>query len=183
MPNDKSTHAVSPESVAAVNQLVPMDVSGRMCLDDGKPKTLSVMILDRSGSMAKYGDTPQKCVNDHLAAIKNPPDGREQFVTVITFADDAKIEIPVSPAATAAVRSASATVYFTVTETESCAHRSWAPDAGDQSAINTDDTVVGSGDGVGGVGVGGPGAAGLSFQISGSSEILPWPALKSVLEK
>jgi len=101
MANDKSTHDVSPESVAAVNQLVPMDVSGRMCLDDGKPKTLSVMIIDRSGSMQKYGGTPQKCVNDHLAAIKNPPDGREQFVTVITFADDAKIEIPVSPAATA----------------------------------------------------------------------------------
>ena len=100
MANGKSTHDVSPESVAAVNQLVPMDVSGQMCLDDGKPKTLSVMIRDRSGSMAKYGDTPQKCVNDHLTAIKNPPDGREQFVTVITFADNAKIEIPVSPAAT-----------------------------------------------------------------------------------
>lgn len=78
--------------------LVPAATLQQMYLADDKPKTLSILILDRSGSMLKYGDAPRACVNEHLEKIKNPPDGREQYCTVITFCDDATIEIPVTRA-------------------------------------------------------------------------------------
>ncbi|MFA4846472.1 MAG: vWA domain-containing protein [Patescibacteria group bacterium] len=97
MANDKSTHGVSPESVSAINQLVPMDVTNQLCGNDN-PKTLSVLILDASMSMIRFGDAPRQCVANHLAAIKKSPDGREQFCAVITFNKHATLVVPLARA-------------------------------------------------------------------------------------
>jgi len=65
-----------------------------MTMTDDEPKTLSIMILDASISMAVHGDVPQRCVNDHIETLKNPPDGRKQYCTVIVFGEDYRALIP-----------------------------------------------------------------------------------------
>jgi len=60
--------------------------------------TLSVMILDRSGSMAKFGKAPIQAVNSHLAGIKDAPPGSQQFCSVVSFADHMRVEIPLGHA-------------------------------------------------------------------------------------
>lgn len=64
----------------------------------GEERTLSIIILDASPSMQKHGLVPQECVNEHFKAIRNPPDGRKQYCTVITFHDAAFVNIPLTPA-------------------------------------------------------------------------------------
>ncbi|MFA4846473.1 MAG: hypothetical protein WC654_08045 [Patescibacteria group bacterium] len=66
---------------------------------DDEPKTFSIMILDASGSMRSYGDVPQKCINEYLESLKNPPDGRKQYCTVVVFNDDYQAIIKPSLAA------------------------------------------------------------------------------------
>lgn len=94
MKDNRSSHGLSPASEEAVNQLMPPDVTQQLGTQNDKPKTLSVLILDASMSMVRFGDTPRKCVADHLIAIKKSPDGREQFCAVITFNNRATIVIP-----------------------------------------------------------------------------------------
>lgn len=59
----------------------------------GKPATITVMIIDRSGSMSGYEEPVLTAVNNHLQAIKNPPDGREQYCMIITFSDSYRIDV------------------------------------------------------------------------------------------
>jgi len=65
-----------------------------MTMVDDEPKTLSIIILDASISMAEHGDVPQRCVNEHIETLKNPPDGRKQYCTVIVFGEDYRALIP-----------------------------------------------------------------------------------------
>ncbi len=59
-------------------------------------KTLSILIVDRSGSMSRFGQTPLDCLNAHLQSLQNPPDKREQYCTIIYFADEAIVELPLT---------------------------------------------------------------------------------------
>lgn len=59
----------------------------------GRPSTITVMIIDRSGSMSGYEEPVLTAVNNHLQAIKNPPDGREQYCMIITFSDSYRIDV------------------------------------------------------------------------------------------
>jgi len=80
------------------NNHLPLKVVQQMLENENIPKTLSILIVDESGSMANYGQTPQKCVNDHFRSLKNPPDGRQQFCTVILFNDKYRVAIPLTKA-------------------------------------------------------------------------------------
>lgn len=64
----------------------------------GKDATITVLIIDRSGSMQGKEEAVLSAVNNHLKAIKNPPDSREQFCTVITFADKYRIDVKLNHA-------------------------------------------------------------------------------------
>lgn len=76
---------------------IPKTIRELTAIDD-KPKTFSIMILDASGSMKVFGEVPQKCINEHLEALKNPPDGRKQYCTVVVFNDDYQAIIKPAPA-------------------------------------------------------------------------------------
>jgi uncharacterized protein YegL len=80
------------------NNHLPLKVVQQMLENANKPKTLSILIVDESGSMADYGKTPQNCVNNHFQSLKNPPDGRQQFCTVILFNDKYRVAIPLTEA-------------------------------------------------------------------------------------
>lgn len=79
------------------NELMPAATAAALELQK-EPKTLSILILDSSGSMDKYGGVPQECVNRHFYQLQSPPDGRKQYCTVISFADRYEILVPVTAA-------------------------------------------------------------------------------------
>ncbi|MBI4098594.1 MAG: VWA domain-containing protein [Candidatus Magasanikbacteria bacterium] len=55
--------------------------------------TISVMVLDRSGSMSRYRSTPQDAVNAHMAQLRLDANN-DHFCGVVSFADDARVEVP-----------------------------------------------------------------------------------------
>ncbi|PIR93650.1 hypothetical protein COT97_05255 [Candidatus Falkowbacteria bacterium CG10_big_fil_rev_8_21_14_0_10_39_11] len=56
---------------------------------------LSVLIVDRSGSMQEFEKLPEELVNKHIDNLKLET-GAEQYVMVITFADTPSIDINLS---------------------------------------------------------------------------------------
>jgi hypothetical protein len=61
---------------------------------------VSVIFLDRSGSMTKFivtPPTPKDIVNKHLASLKERNDGWDYFVSVITFSDHYTVDIDLCP--------------------------------------------------------------------------------------
>ena len=76
-------------------QLIPTD-SVNTLSNKGTNKTLSIMFIDKSGSMQRFGQTPLDCLNNHLQTLQTPPDGREQYCTVISFTEEATVELPLT---------------------------------------------------------------------------------------
>ncbi len=60
------------------------------------PITISVIILDCSTSMGKYGQTPGAAVDAHIVALQGQ-EGCQYICGVVGFADEARIIIPLSP--------------------------------------------------------------------------------------
>jgi len=58
--------------------------------------TLSVLILDRSGSMKEYGDAPIKAVNDHIRKLQEAADGCNYLFGLVSFADAPRLEIDIT---------------------------------------------------------------------------------------
>lgn len=56
---------------------------------------ISVIVLDRSGSMGAYGETPQRAVNGHIDTLRRATNAK-YWVSVVTFADYALVEIPLT---------------------------------------------------------------------------------------
>ncbi|MCX6745370.1 MAG: VWA domain-containing protein [Candidatus Parcubacteria bacterium] len=54
--------------------------------------TLSIMIMDKSGSMKKFGKAPLKAINDHIKSLKAANDGRKHYCGIISFNDKAQVE-------------------------------------------------------------------------------------------
>lgn len=80
------------------NKHLPLAVVQQMLQKTDRPKTLSILIVDESGSMDSYGRIPQNCINDHFKALLNPPDGREQYCTVILFNGKYRVAVPLTEA-------------------------------------------------------------------------------------
>lgn len=62
----------------------------------GTPVTISVLILDSSWSMEKYGSTPESAVRGHIHALQKER-GRKFWSGVIGFAEEPYIVVPLSP--------------------------------------------------------------------------------------
>ena len=58
--------------------------------------TLSILLVDGSGSMYKHGSAPQDAVNDYVDQIREDR-GTNHLVAVVVFNDDFHVEIPVTP--------------------------------------------------------------------------------------
>ncbi|HLD81887.1 MAG TPA: vWA domain-containing protein [Patescibacteria group bacterium] len=56
--------------------------------------TLSVLIIDRSGSMHDYQDSMKEAVNSHIQDLSRNMDGREYYCAVISFADEMRVDLP-----------------------------------------------------------------------------------------
>ncbi|MEK7159571.1 MAG: vWA domain-containing protein [Patescibacteria group bacterium] len=80
------------------NNHLPLAIVQQMLENVDKPKTLSILIVDESGSMDNYGRVPQDCVNNHFRGLQNPPDGRQQYCTVILFNDRYRVAVPLTEA-------------------------------------------------------------------------------------
>ena len=79
------------------NELMTKETANALALSE-EPKTLSILILDGSGSMQQYGAVPQECVNRHFYRLQSPPDGRKQYCTVLIFNDRYQILVPITEA-------------------------------------------------------------------------------------
>lgn len=76
----------------------PQSVWNELVRDDGVERTLSILILDASSSMRRYGAVPLESVKAHLRQIKNPPDGRKQYCAIVTFHFRPEVLMPVGSA-------------------------------------------------------------------------------------
>lgn len=68
--------------------------------DADKRASISLLILDRSGSMSVHCQpacVPKDAVNAHLRRLKDRHDGHAYFAALLSFADDYKLEIPLGP--------------------------------------------------------------------------------------
>ncbi|MBU1131735.1 VWA domain-containing protein [Patescibacteria group bacterium] len=75
------------------------EAGAEIFLEADSQALLSVIILDRSGSMKKFDTAPYDCVNKHLDAMRTTDDGIKRFCTIITFADKYRVEMPITPVA------------------------------------------------------------------------------------
>jgi hypothetical protein len=56
--------------------------------------TIAMMIVDRSGSMDRFGDAPQDAINAYIDSLRES--GQNFFCGVTSFADTAHVEIPLT---------------------------------------------------------------------------------------
>lgn len=61
--------------------------------------TIFGLVMDRSGSMARFGDTPQTAINEHIGSLKTNPNAGNAVGFVIAFAEDVQLPIPPQPLA------------------------------------------------------------------------------------
>ncbi len=62
-----------------------------------KKVTLTVMVLDKSGSMANFGTAPMDMVNEIISKLKaENNDQNEYYFGLVSFADMMKLEIPIN---------------------------------------------------------------------------------------
>src|SRR3989338_393307 len=81
-----------------MDSLVPARQNAALT-DLTREKTFSILILDSSGSMQRFGFTPIEVANKHVQALADANDGREYYFGLVTFANMAKVEIGLSPVA------------------------------------------------------------------------------------
>ncbi len=61
--------------------------------------TIFGLVMDRSGSMQRFGDAPEKAINDHIVSLQADPNAGNAIGFVIAFADDVELPIPPQPLA------------------------------------------------------------------------------------
>jgi hypothetical protein len=61
-----------------------------------RPTTISVLILDSSESMLKYGDAPRTALEGHINALREQTD-RNYLCAVVGFHDYAYVIVPLTP--------------------------------------------------------------------------------------
>lgn len=59
--------------------------------------TIFGLIMDRSGSMRQRDDVPRTAINEHIKTLKTHPNADSALGFVMTFADDARFDIPPQP--------------------------------------------------------------------------------------
>lgn len=59
-----------------------------------KKKTVSIMILDKSSSMLRFGFSPVEAVNDHLRELQKIHDDIDRLFALVTFSDESRVEVP-----------------------------------------------------------------------------------------
>lgn len=79
--------------VAGVYQLIDPESARQLALSNG---TMSIVVLDESGSMAKYGNAPTDAVNGYLRGLLDSPDPNQYFCAVVTFSDTMRVRIPLT---------------------------------------------------------------------------------------
>ena len=57
--------------------------------------TLAMLLLDRSGSMRKFADTPREAANECLAVLKNNPGVERAYASIWTFNEAVTNDVPV----------------------------------------------------------------------------------------
>lgn len=68
-----------------------------MILAEGDRHTLSVIVMDRSGSMGRFREAPQAAMNGHIANLQKQENAPRTSAVIVSFADDARIETPHAP--------------------------------------------------------------------------------------
>ncbi|MFA5186054.1 MAG: hypothetical protein WC551_06200 [Patescibacteria group bacterium] len=61
--------------------------------------TIFGLLMDRSGSMQRYGDTPRAVINGHIGKLQLDANADGALGFVVTFADDSRWDIPPQPLA------------------------------------------------------------------------------------
>lgn len=59
--------------------------------------TIFCLVMDRSGSMMRFGDTPKKAINEHVATLQQNPNAGQAMGFVVEFAEDIRTSIPPQP--------------------------------------------------------------------------------------
>jgi hypothetical protein len=59
--------------------------------------TVFCLVMDRSGSMRRFGDTPEKAINDHISTLQKSPGAASAMGFVVEFAEDIQTPIPPQP--------------------------------------------------------------------------------------
>lgn len=59
--------------------------------------TIFGLVMDRSGSMRRFGDTPEKAINEHISTLQAIPEAGTALGFVVEFADDIRLSIPPQP--------------------------------------------------------------------------------------
>jgi len=59
--------------------------------------TICGLIMDRSGSMQRFGDTPRTAINEHISKLKAHPNADNALGFVMTFADDSRFDLEPQP--------------------------------------------------------------------------------------
>lgn len=59
--------------------------------------TIFGVIMDRSGSMLRYGDVPRTAINKHIQVLQAHPNADSAFGFVMTFSDTARFDIEPQP--------------------------------------------------------------------------------------
>ncbi len=60
-----------------------------------KPTTISILILDASNSMKRFGRAPEQAVNGHLDTLRRDQ-STEHATCLVTFSGDYRLEIPLT---------------------------------------------------------------------------------------
>jgi len=63
----------------------------------GANTTLALLLLDRSGSMAEYGQTPRKAANECIQTVQNVPGAENATLAVFTFGSDVSLAVHPQP--------------------------------------------------------------------------------------
>ncbi|MBU0540490.1 VWA domain-containing protein [Patescibacteria group bacterium] len=59
--------------------------------------TISVYIMDRSGSMESYAPTPKTALNQALLTLKESPVAERMAAMIVSFADHCTFDVPLQP--------------------------------------------------------------------------------------
>ncbi len=61
---------------------------------DEEPHVVSVIAMDRSGSMGRFGNAPRDALAAHLATLRASPRSEAMSLLMASFADDWRIDLP-----------------------------------------------------------------------------------------
>jgi hypothetical protein len=67
--------------------------------DLGPIETIGVIVMDESGSMARFGDTPPSAIEAYLAELRASPDAPGMAASIVTFSSAPRVRVPLCPVA------------------------------------------------------------------------------------